>query len=701
MHPLPFPSIHLFPTLLSLLTSTNPQSTSDFWNDYPLCSEICHEENFAASGCPLADSCLCTTVSWLETVAACIATNCPASQLSQSAYICQDACSGKGFTMAISPAQFIAAGEAALSTTAGTSALPTAVETPLASSTVISSEELTSAASSATSSTPATEALSTPATEALSTPATVVLSTSATVALSTSTTEAMSTPATETSLMPRASSATSGSSTASSVQSFTSAAPQATSSTCGGSDWDANPQNWAVAQVDMNLRNWWANNVTAEQKASNSFVELLAGLSGDENQQCGIGSQNCGPPSCDEFLDANIPRWVYFVRFAVSQMNQLFNNMDVGMTTAEVQMDPLIPDMAQLFPWQNPSSQLQTALPWIEATVTSVLSFVPFVGALFKLPDLALEALDAVGTSAGAFANAGLQTLQQDPVAVTLGDIQSLGVSTENSFKGARTLLDQWSTTVFNGVPDSNNKSIIDFVAGGRFNMGSAVSFPDSTVMAEFYFQMLVARFTNDQWRNNSNTFIMCANASSVPCREDSLFISGDRACCLYNINSTAQYSEPPGLGKLENATYGISASNITASSIASYVTAKFSYQDSDFYNALDNAILTDPASQAFVQGTAFQGIWTLAVCDVGAQSTWVADYTAQMMPCCCGPACGETEAFVAAANITGGTLQAFNALCEKQMAGYKAIGTADGFLRPPSVVLGLVLAAWIGWTMV
>ena len=171
------------------------------------------------------------------------------------------------------------------------------------------------------------------------------------------------------------------------------------------------------------------------------------------------------------------------------------------MTIAEVQMDPLIPDMSQLFPWQDPQSQLQTALPWIEATVSSVLSFVPFVGALFKLAELPLEALSAVSTSASAFANAGLQTLQQDPVAQDLGNIQALGISTENAFKGARTLLDSWATTIFSGAVDSSNKSIIDFVAGGRFNMGSNVTFPDSTAIAQFYFQVLVARFANDEWK--------------------------------------------------------------------------------------------------------------------------------------------------------------------------------------------------------
>ena len=85
------------------------------------------------------------------------------------------------------------------------------------------------------------------------------------------------------------------------------------------------------------------------------------------------------------------------------------------MTTAESQIDPLIPDMSQLFPWQNPQTRLNTALPWIENVVTSVLSFVPFVGSLFGLAGKGSEFASGVRQSASAFADGGLQELQQDP----------------------------------------------------------------------------------------------------------------------------------------------------------------------------------------------------------------------------------------------------------------------------------------------
>ncbi len=87
------------------------------------------------------------------------------------------------------------------------------------------------------------------------------------------------------------------------------------------------------------------------------------------------------------------------------------------MTTAETQMDPLVPNMADFFPWQNPSTQLNSAVPWIETAISSVMSFVPFVGAFFDATagPIAQGLLAGIGQTAGSLANGGVQQLQQDP----------------------------------------------------------------------------------------------------------------------------------------------------------------------------------------------------------------------------------------------------------------------------------------------
>ena len=87
------------------------------------------------------------------------------------------------------------------------------------------------------------------------------------------------------------------------------------------------------------------------------------------------------------------------------------------MTEAEAQMDPLIIDMATIFPRQNPETQLDSALLWIETAVTSVLSFVPFFGLFFEEIGEASVVISGIATTAGNLVNGGLQWLQQrDPV---------------------------------------------------------------------------------------------------------------------------------------------------------------------------------------------------------------------------------------------------------------------------------------------
>ncbi|MCJ1436042.1 hypothetical protein MMC27_005420 [Xylographa pallens] len=281
------------------------------------------------------------------------------------------------------------------------------------------------------------------------------------------------------------------------------------------------------------------------------------------------------------------------------------------MTIAEAQLDPLVTDMATIFPWQNPQTQLDSALPWIEFAVTSVLAFMPIVRIF--LEGIAEESalLGGIAATAGNLANGGLQQLQQqDPVAQILGNIQDLGVSIETNFKNARSILDSWSKAIFHGTQDASGRTIIDYMASGRFTINYNSDPPDSTAIAQFYFQILVSQYANQQWLNNSKTFVMCTNATDVFCEENSLYTTSNRSCCLYSLDNDANYIDPPpGLPELANSTYGIPPPNITASSLASYLAAQFAYTPSTFYSTLDTQVLLDPSQQAFAQGASSQGV--------------------------------------------------------------------------------------------
>lgn len=87
-------------------------------------------------------------------------------------------------------------------------------------------------------------------------------------------------------------------------------------------------------------------------------------------------------------------------------------------------------------------------------------------------------------------------------------------------------------------------------------------------------------------------------------------------------------------------------------------------------------------------------------MCDVGSQNTWVADYSARLLPCCCGMHrnlsaslvtsriylsnrdvmliygylgfdCSETEEFLDRIHTSGN--KNFNKACGKQYEGYKS----------------------------
>lgn len=75
-------------------------------------------------------------------------------------------------------------------------------------------------------------------------------------------------------------------------------------------------------------------------------------------------------------------------------------------------------------------------------------------------------------------------------------------------------------------------------------------------------------------------------------------------------------------------------------------------------------------------------GIWTLPVCDVGNRGNWVADYSAQMMPCCCGAqnntgvGCEETIEFFEKAHLAG--FESVNKICATQYPGFVAVSSGS-----------------------
>lgn len=151
----------------------------------------------------------------------------------------------------------------------------------------------------------------------------------------------------------------------------------------------------------------------------------------------------------------------------------------------------------------------------------------------------------------------------------------------------------------------------------------------------------------------------MCANGTA-PCDNRSVFVEGGRTCCLYSLTHDGKYINPAGLDALDNSTFDISASKITAGSLHSFLAQGFNYTLDDDHRdtRIEASLGTNSTTQAFDQGVAFQGTWTLPVCDVGSNTNWVGNYDTAGFPCCCGAksgdgaTCTQTNDFINTANM-------------------------------------------------
>lgn len=88
------------------------------------------------------------------------------------------------------------------------------------------------------------------------------------------------------------------------------------------------------------------------------------------------------------------------------------------MSDAETDLSLTVSDMAaNFFPWKDPNTNLNHALPWILAAISSILSFIPIIGQ--ELNAVPRSILTAVTGSAQALTAAGFQQLStggSDPV---------------------------------------------------------------------------------------------------------------------------------------------------------------------------------------------------------------------------------------------------------------------------------------------
>lgn len=81
------------------------------------------------------------------------------------------------------------------------------------------------------------------------------------------------------------------------------------------------------------------------------------------------------------------------------------------MGDAETDLSLIVTDMAaNFFPWNNPTTNLSKALPWIQAVITTILSLIPIAGRF--VGPIAGTLLTTLTSATQAFTAGGFQELQ-------------------------------------------------------------------------------------------------------------------------------------------------------------------------------------------------------------------------------------------------------------------------------------------------
>ncbi|PUU81691.1 hypothetical protein B9Z19DRAFT_1106194, partial [Tuber borchii] len=123
---------------------------------------------------------------------------------------------------------------------------------------------------------------------------------------------------------------------------------------CSDSSWEPTVDGWMAEDVDQKLKGWWES---IPDRANKNFVSEFGGAFGDfeHNLACGVDTEDqCVNPSCKVFLDANAPKWTYFVRVAISNLNRNMRLIHDGIGDGQMDFEALREDVAQSFlPWKD------------------------------------------------------------------------------------------------------------------------------------------------------------------------------------------------------------------------------------------------------------------------------------------------------------------------------------------------------------
>ncbi|KAF3921115.1 hypothetical protein AA313_de0210271 [Arthrobotrys entomopaga] len=318
-----------------------------------------------------------------------------------------------------------------------------------------------------------------------------------------------------------------------------------------------------------------------------------------------------------------------------------------------------------VFPWTNPLFSFSVADIFLDAFLTTAaavarnpvveaIGITSFLGGSLQEIAYQLEP-DGTASLAGQY-----QTSAQIKYAVTQYEVNLQSTTTKEAKK------------VFDGAPDQNGNTILDYLKNGSFV--DITKLPTQDRIQSFYTKQLIGRFVTAGWKQKKIFVIRneLDDSTSSFCPDSTRY---------YNKTEQAEYctyfyyeydvlvgylDDPPALSFLKS-NFSISGNDISASAAAAFSLGGLNFTTEMAYQANSHPVHNNDSVIDFDNGAANAGTFNIPVCD--AKRQWSSINLNQsitqfgngaisdkygMLPCCCGPDCVDTAKFIELANMKG-----------------------------------------------
>ncbi|KAI5864890.1 hypothetical protein GGS23DRAFT_619597 [Durotheca rogersii] len=480
---------------------------------------------------------------------------------------------------------------------------------------------------------------------------------------------------------------------------------------CGFSTWDStNVTNWFEADTDGWFNKWWhkylgGNGGGLSQVIvngwPNDFVNLFGRmyLNGSENYHCQkpndvcFGDVFCGDIACsgnwgEECKDHDKQRPVYLVMQSVQGFQDYFRDLIQALDESQMNLNGMTAYLSENF-----FPPINKRFEEFIRELTIALGTVVSIGAGFSKLTTWVKATDLRKESAGAFGNlvngigAEYREVVKLPADQKFSDFAELGAVMTNIFEQTRTMLNNMQENIAIGNY-WHGKRFLDYAKGGAFLRGPGPEFSSTpresqlSTLRRYLQKQFNARAINYIWRQQK-IFITYTTDVDGSCEQDRQGPQDMKYCrdgdpgvyYLYfwhersvgagltvglNTFATGKMDHPVGWDKLAagwvEPGYRLALRDVFEASVAAYRAHGFAYDgENAIKRASAAAAAQGSAPRPWERGTAWEGTFTIPVCDTGAVSYNV-PLGQRIMPCGCGRggAGAEVAAWRRAANFEG-----------------------------------------------